>query len=103
MNVTFSHSVQNMEVGGGAGASPLYNALLFPNGVPVYLTDRDGNRSWMLPVIKQYNFTNPTSLDFNPIAIPQMDMNRSKNYRFLASAFLDFQLYKGLNFKTVFS
>lgn len=43
MNVTFSHSVQNMEVGGGAGASPLYNALLFPNGVPVYLTDRDGN------------------------------------------------------------
>ncbi|MFR8355558.1 MAG: hypothetical protein ACLVEJ_07795 [Parabacteroides sp.] len=32
-----------------------------------------------------------------------MDMNRSKNYRFLASAFLDFQLYKGLNFKTVFS
>lgn len=103
MNVTFSHSVQNMEVGGGAGASPLYNALLFPNGVPVYLTDRDGNPILDASGNKQYNFTNPTSLDFNPIAIPQMDMNRSKNYRFLASAFLDFQLYKGLNFKTVFS
>lgn len=103
MNVTFSHSIQNMEVGGGAGASPLYNALLFPNGVPVYQTDRDGNPILDASGNKQYNFTNPTSLDFNPVAIPRMDMNRSKNYRFLASAFLDFQLYKGLNFKTVFS
>ncbi len=103
MNITFSHSIQNTEVGGGAGASPLYNALLFPNGVPVYLTDREGN-----PILdqfgnKQFNFKNPTSLDFNPIAIPQMDINRSKIYRFLASAFLDIELYKGLNFKTVFS
>ena len=103
MNITFSHSIQHSEVGGGAGASPLYNALLFPNGVPVYLTDRDGN-----PILdafgnKQFNFTNPTSLDFNPVAIPQMDLNRSKNYRLLASAFLEFQLYKGLIFKTVFS
>lgn len=103
MNVTFAHAVQNMEVGGGAGASPLYNALLFPNGVPVYLTDRDGNPILDVNGNKQFNFTNPTSLDFNPIAIPQMDVNTSKNYRFLASAFLDFQLYKGLNFKTVFS
>lgn len=103
MNVTFAHAVQNMEVGGGAGASPLYNVLLFPNGVPVYLTDRDGNPILDVNGNKQFNFTNPTSLDFNPIAIPQMDMNTSKNYRFLASAFLDFQLYKGLNFKTVFS
>lgn len=103
MNVTFAHAVQNMEVGGGAGASPLYNALLFPNGVPVYLTDRNGNPVLDANGNKQFNFSNPTSLDFNPIAIPQMDTNTSKNYRFLASAFLDFQLYKGLNFKTVFS
>ncbi|WP_449188515.1 SusC/RagA family TonB-linked outer membrane protein [Tannerella forsythia] len=103
MNITFSHSIQHSEVGGGAGASPLYNALLFPNGVPVYLTDRDGNPILDSSGNKQYNFTNPTSLDFNPIAIPQMDLNRSKNYRFLASAFLDFKLYEGLNFKTVFA
>lgn len=103
MNVTFSHAIQNMEVGGGAGASPLYNALLFPNGVPVYLTDSNGNPILDSNGNKQFNFKNPTSLDFNPIAIPKMDINQSKNYRFLASAFLDFQLYKGLNFKTVFS
>ena len=27
---------------------------------------------------KQYNFTNPVSRDFNPLAIPLMDVNRSK-------------------------
>jgi TonB-linked SusC/RagA family outer membrane protein len=103
MNVTFSHSEQHQEVGGGAGASPLYNALGFNNGVPIYLTDRDGKFILDAEGNKQFNYTNPTSKDFNPLATPFTDKNNSKNYRFLASAFLDFQLYEGLNFKTVFS
>lgn len=39
LNVTFSHSIQNTTVESSAGASPLYNALSFPNAVPVYIVD----------------------------------------------------------------
>ncbi|MDR0691868.1 MAG: TonB-dependent receptor [Prevotellaceae bacterium] len=103
VNVTFSHSEQHQEVGGSRGASPLYNALGFNNGVPIYLTDKNGNYILDTEGNLQFNYTNPTSKDFNPLATPYTDKNSSKNYRFLASAFLDFQLYKGLNLKTVFS
>ncbi|OAV68344.1 Outer membrane cobalamin receptor protein, SusC/RagA family [Bacteroidales bacterium Barb6XT] len=103
LNVTFSHSIQNTTVAGSAGASPLNNALTFSNGVPVYVSDANG-----VPVLdasgnRQYNFTNPISRDFNPLAIPYMDTHRSKFYRLLASAYLDFTLLKGLDLKTVFA
>ena len=103
LNVTFSHSIQNTTVESSAGASPLYNALSFPNAVPVYIVDNEGN-----PVLdengnKQYNFTNPVSRDFNPLAIPLMDVNRSKFYRLLASGYAEITFFKGLSFKTVFS
>lgn len=103
MNATFSHSIQNTTIAGSAGASPLYNALLFPNGVPIYIVDTDGNPVLDASNNKQYNFTNPVSLDFNPLAIPFMDVNRSKFYRALVSAYADVKLWEGLNFKTVFS
>lgn len=103
MNATFSHAIQNTTVAGSAGASPLFNALQFPNGVPVYVVDANGN-----PVLddngnKQYNFSNPVSRDFNPLAIPYMDVSRSKLYRLLAAAYGDVKLYEGLHFKTVLS
>lgn len=103
LNVTFSHSIQNTTVESSAGASPLYNALSFPNAVPVYIVDNEGN-----PVLddngnKQYNFTNPVSRDFNPLAIPLMDVNRSKFYRLLASGYAEITFFKGFFFKTVFS
>ena len=103
LNVTFSHSIQNTTVESSAGASPLYNALSFPNAVPVCIVDNEGN-----PVLdengnKQYNFTNPVSRDFNPLAIPLMDVNRSKFYRLLASGYAEITFFKGFFFKTVFS
>lgn len=103
LNVNFSHSIQNTTVAGSAGASPLYNALTFPNGVPVYVVDSEGN-----PVLdetgnKQYNFSNPVSIDFNPLAIPNMDVNRTKTYRLLASAYLEIEPIKNLKLKTVFA
>ena len=81
----------------------MYNALSFPNAVPVYIVDNEGN-----PVLdengnKQYNFTNPVSRDFNPLAIPLMDVNRSKFYRLLASGYAEITFFNGLSFKTVFS
>jgi len=102
-NVTLSQSIQNTTVTGSAGASPLVNSITFPNAVPLYVVDAQG-----VPVLdeqgkKQYNFTNPVNLDFNPVAIPYMDTHRSTIYRLLASAYADFRIIKGLNFKTVFS
>ncbi|MDR1646139.1 MAG: TonB-dependent receptor [Tannerellaceae bacterium] len=103
LNITTSHSIQNTTVGGSAGAGPLNNALSFNAGVPIYVVDNEGAPILDANGDKQYNFTNPVNLDFNPLAIPYMDVHRSKFYRLLASAYIDLTLYKGLNFKTVFS
>jgi TonB-linked SusC/RagA family outer membrane protein len=103
LNITFSHSIQNTTQAGSAGASPLYNSLTFPNGVPIYVVDAQGNPILNEVGEKQYNFTNAVSIDFNPLAIPFMDDHVSKFYRLLASAYADITIYKGLNFKTVFS
>ena len=103
MNSTFSYSIQNTTVAGSAGASPMYNSIAFPNGVPVYLVDSNGDYILNTNGNKQYNFTNPVSIDFNPVAIPYMDVHRSKMYRFMASAFAEVKFFDGLTFKTVFS
>ena len=103
MNVTFSNSIQRTTQAGSAGASPLGNALGFSNGVPIYIVDPEGNPVLDANGEKQYNFTNPVNLDFNPLAIPYMDVHRSNFYRLLASAYADITIWKGLNFKTVFS
>lgn len=103
MNIGYSNYVQKTTVAGSAGASPLYNSLTFPNGVPVYIVDPQGN-----PVLdesgqKQYNFVNPVSLDFNPLAIPFMDDNISEFYSVLPSFHVELTFFEGLTFKTVFS
>ena len=103
LNANFSHTVQNTTVAGSAGASPLYNALTFPSAVPVYEVDSDGNYILDEDGNKQYNFTNPVSLDFNPLAIPYMDTHRTKTYRFIGSAYLEIEPIKGLKLKTVFA
>lgn len=104
MNTILSYSVQNTERAEAAGASPLYNALLFPNGVPIYLTDHTTG-SYILDEAgeKQFNWTNPVSRDFNPLAIPFMNINRTKSYRLLTSFFTEIKFMEGLNLKTTFS
>lgn len=103
LNSKFSYSIQETEVAGSAGASPLYNAVSFNSAVPVYIVDSNGSPVLDANGNKQYNFTNPVSRDFNPIAIPSMDKHESKMMRFIGSAFLEAKLLKGLTFKTVFS
>ena len=58
MNAMYSFSIQNTEVAGGAGASPLYNSLYFPSGVPIYMTDRNGNYILNKAGEKQFNWLN---------------------------------------------
>ena len=103
MNVVFSYAVQNSEVSQSAGASPLYNALSFPNAVPVYIVDSNGNYVLDADGNKQFNWTNPASRDFNPLAIPQMNINKANTARLLASFFAEAKLMDGLTARTVFS
>lgn len=103
MNLTFSLANVNTEEAGGAGASPLYNALYFPNGVPIYMTDASGNYILDENGEKQFNWINPVAKDFNPLAIPIMDINKTKTYRMLASLFLELKLAEGLKLKTTFA
>ncbi|MBP1614838.1 MAG: TonB-dependent receptor [Bacteroidetes bacterium] len=103
LNSTFAYSIQNTTVAGSAGASPMMNSIQFPNAVPVYEVDSDGEYILDADGNRQFNYTNPVSKDFNPVATSYDDVHRSKIYRFMASAFAELKLYDGLTFKTVFS
>lgn len=103
MNAKFAYSVQNTEVAGSAGASPLYDAVSFPNAVPLYVVDANGQPVLDANGNRQYNFSNPVARDMNPVALPNMDVHRSKMMRFIGSAFAEIKLIDGLKFKTQFS
>ncbi|GHT36087.1 SusC/RagA family TonB-linked outer membrane protein [Bacteroidia bacterium] len=103
INVAFSQAIQNTTVAGSAGAAPLGNALAFTNAIPFYVVDNNGKPVLDAEGQKQYNFSNPVSIDFNPLATPYMDVHRSKFYRVLASAYANITFFKGLDFKTVIS
>lgn len=103
LNSTFAYSIQNTTVAGSAGASPMLNSIQFPNAVPIYIVDSNGDPILDSDGNRQFNYTNPVSKDFNPVATSYDDVHRSKIYRFMASAFAEIKLYDGLTFKTVFS
>ena len=102
-NVLFSYAMQNSEVSQSAGASPLYNALTFPNAVPVYKVDASGNYVLDANGDKQYNWSNPVARDFNPLAIPNMNINKANTARLFASFYGEIQFFKGLSLRSVFS
>ncbi len=102
-NILFSYATQNSEVSQSAGASPLYNALTFPNAVPVYKVDNNGNYVLDESGEKQYNWSNPVARDFNPIAIPNMNINKANTARLFASFYAEIEFIEGLTAKTVFS
>ena len=102
-NVLFSYATQNSEVSQSAGASPLYNALTFPNAVSPYKVDANGNYELDANGEKQYNWTNPVARDFNPLATPKMNINRANTARLFASFYAEVKFMEGLTAKTVFS
>ena len=102
-NVLFSYATQNSEVSQSAGASPLYNALSFPNAVPIYQVDANGNYVLDANGEKQFNWNNPVSRDFNPLAIPYMNINKATTARLFASLYAEIKFMEGLTARTVFS
>lgn len=98
-----SYSTQNTEVAGSAGASPILNALKYPSAVPVYIVDTDGNYILDESGAKQYNYTNPVSLDFNPLATAYDDINFTKTYRAMVSLYAELSFTDNLKLKTTFS
>ena len=103
MNVVFSYATQNSEVSQSAGASPLYNAVSFPNAVPVYMVDSNGKYILDGDGNKQFNWLNPAARDFNPVALPLMNINKANTARLLASLYAEVKIMDGLTAKTVFS
>jgi len=103
MNVVFSYATQVSERASSAGASPLYNAISFPNAVPVYKVDSNGDYVLDANGEKQYNWTNPASKDFNPVAIPYMNINKANTARLLASFYAEVDILPGLTARTSFS
>ena len=103
MNVVFSYATQNSEVSQSAGASPLYNAVSFPNAVPVYMVDSNGKYILDAEGNKQFNWINPASRDFNPVALPYMNTNKANTARLLASLYAEVKIMDGLTARTVFS
>ena len=103
MNVVFSYATQVSERASSAGASPLYNAVSFPNAVPVYKVDSNGNYILDEAGEKQYNWTNPASKDFNPVALPYMNINKANTARLLASFYTEIKFMDGLTARTTFS
>ena len=102
-NILFSYATQNSEVSSSAGASPLYNALTFPNAVPVYKVDSNGNYVLDESGERQYNWSNPVARDFNPLAIPNLNINTATTARLFASFYGEIQFIPGLSLRTVFS
>ncbi len=103
LNTNFAYSIQNTTVAGSAGASPLYEAIQFPNAVPIYEVDDDGNYVLDDDGNKQFNYTNAVASDFNPLATSYDDEYRTEMYHFIGSAFAEINFLEGLTFKTVFS
>lgn len=102
-NVIFSYAQQNAEVSSSSGASPLYNALTFPNAVPIYKVDSNGNYILDINGEKQYNWSNPVARDYNPLATPYMNTNKSTTARLFASMYVEAKIFDCLSARTVFS
>lgn len=102
-NTIFSFATQNTEQSSSAGASPLFNALQFPNAIPIYIVDSEGKPVLDADKNKQYNWNNPANKDFNPLALPLIDINRTDTYRLFASFFTEIKFCDWLSAKTVFS
>lgn len=113
-NTTLSYSDQNQTAGGTSGASPMRNGLYFNNAVPVYeverndnenrasgvKTDENGNLVYLLENgEKQYNFTNPVAMDFNPHYSRDKDIYNSKTYKAISDIYLEWDIVKGLKFR----
>jgi len=100
MNNTMSYSLQNTPMGAGQGASPMRNATLFSNIVPLYNVDANG-----VPILNangqaEYNWLNPVSKDFNPAGLADRDIYQTTTYRVLPSVWGEIEFIKNLKFKT---
>ncbi len=119
-NTTLSYSDQNQTAGGTSGASPMRNGLYYNSAVPVYeidrvgtnadgsidrtsgvKTDENGNVVYLLDANgeKQYNYTNPVSVDFNPHYSRAKDIYNTKTYKVLSDVYVEWDIAEGLKFR----
>jgi TonB-linked SusC/RagA family outer membrane protein len=93
MNNSISVSEQNTPPGAGGGASPVRFADYVSSVYPLY-TWKDGAQT------SDYNYENGVQLDFNPVALGQLDTYVSKTFRVLTSAFAEIKFLNDFSFKS---
>lgn len=99
---TLSRTTQNTPPGAGGGASPMRMAMLFNNAVPIYMVDENGK-----PILtdgkKSYNWSNPVSLDFNPLGLNDLDIYETKTNRVITSFWGEATILKDFKAKSIFN
>ncbi|MBK3516476.1 SusC/RagA family TonB-linked outer membrane protein [Carboxylicivirga marina] len=87
VNTLMSYSITNGPPSGSGGANPTRSADIINAASPVKV---NGEWAW----------GNRAVLDFNPVALAEMDIYRSKGMRSMISSFLDISILPSLSFKT---
>lgn len=102
MNNSLSYTVQNTPLGSGQAASPNLFAYWVPGTNPLYDVDENGDYI-LVGGEKQYNWYNPVMLDFNPVALAEMNILKSTTARAISSLFGELVLFKDLTLKSILS
>jgi TonB-linked SusC/RagA family outer membrane protein len=88
VNSLMSYSIVNGPPSGSGGANPTRSADIINAASPVKMAD--GSWAW----------GNKAAFDFNPVALAQMDVYRSKGMRSMLSSYINVDILKSLSFRT---
>ncbi len=100
MNSSLSYTTQNTPMGSGQAASPNLFAFWVPGTNPLYDIDENGDFV-LVGGNKQYNWQNPVMLDFNPVALSEMNIMKSSTGRAISSIFGELKIFKNLRLKSI--
>ncbi len=88
VNSLMSYSITNGPPSGSGGANPTRSADIINAASPVKMPD--GSWAW----------GNKAAFDFNPVALAEMDIYRSKGMRSMLSSYIDVKILPTVSFKT---
>ncbi|MEA3503658.1 MAG: TonB-dependent receptor [Bacteroidota bacterium] len=100
INNTLSFSEQNTPAGGGGAANAVRFSNVVANVYPLYQRKADGTYNLDANENRQYDYSNPIVMDFNPLGINEMDIYKSETSRAITSAWAELSFLNDFKFKT---
>jgi len=100
-NSMFSYSDQNAPPTINQASNPIRNAILYPNGIPVYMIDANGNTIIGDDGNPVYNFNSPIFPDMNPVYNSKNDIYNLETYRLLSNVYAELRFLNDFKFKSV--